>query len=221
MNQSIIFIALTLVSLIFFGQAAAQDCPKGLVNDPYPGSCGRYVDTNGDGYCDHSQDMVALEAANENRDDKITGSNFQGQSGEALLVGQNTSAVNNGSKSVAAGQGAGAGNSSVKIAPQYYMLPIFLVLLTTYLLSAWAAKTKKISVLAQRRAWNLILLILFAFTALTSVILLLRIDCRIGSPWPVDIAYWHIEFGWAMIVVSFLHILWRAAYFKGYFKKTS
>ena len=34
---------------------AWDNCPKGLVNDPYPGACRRYVDTNGDGICDLSQ----------------------------------------------------------------------------------------------------------------------------------------------------------------------
>jgi hypothetical protein len=34
---------------------AWDNCPKGLVNDPYPGLCRRYVDTNGDGICDLSQ----------------------------------------------------------------------------------------------------------------------------------------------------------------------
>ncbi len=34
---------------------AWDDCPKGLVNDPYPGECPRYVDTDDDGICDHSQ----------------------------------------------------------------------------------------------------------------------------------------------------------------------
>jgi hypothetical protein len=29
-------------------------CPFGLVNDPFPGRCKRYVDANGDGYCDNS-----------------------------------------------------------------------------------------------------------------------------------------------------------------------
>jgi len=32
-----------------------NDCPKGLVYDPYPGECGNYIDTDGDGYCDHSE----------------------------------------------------------------------------------------------------------------------------------------------------------------------
>jgi hypothetical protein len=39
--------------------AAAQHeggvaCPFGLVNDPYPGRCKRYRDSNGDGICDYS-----------------------------------------------------------------------------------------------------------------------------------------------------------------------
>jgi hypothetical protein len=34
---------------------AASDCPKGLVNDPYPGQCGLYTDKNKDGICDLSQ----------------------------------------------------------------------------------------------------------------------------------------------------------------------
>ncbi len=40
-----------LPSLVF----AWDDCPFGLVNDPYPGSCARYIDTNNDNICDHSQ----------------------------------------------------------------------------------------------------------------------------------------------------------------------
>jgi hypothetical protein len=30
-------------------------CPKGLVNDPYPGSCHHYIDRDGSGYCDLSE----------------------------------------------------------------------------------------------------------------------------------------------------------------------
>jgi hypothetical protein len=31
------------------------ECPNGLVNDSYPGLCGKYVDQNADGICDLSQ----------------------------------------------------------------------------------------------------------------------------------------------------------------------
>jgi hypothetical protein len=34
---------------------AWDNCPKGLTDDPYPGECSRYVDSNDDGICDLSQ----------------------------------------------------------------------------------------------------------------------------------------------------------------------
>ena len=48
--------AATATSQVTATAAAATRtlCPKGLVYDPYPGRCHRYVDKNGDGYCDLS-----------------------------------------------------------------------------------------------------------------------------------------------------------------------
>lgn len=34
---------------------AWEDCPKGEINDPYPGDCARYIDIDGNGICDHSE----------------------------------------------------------------------------------------------------------------------------------------------------------------------
>jgi hypothetical protein len=36
-------------------QRVATRCPRGLVNDPYPGRCRHYVDKNGNGICDLSE----------------------------------------------------------------------------------------------------------------------------------------------------------------------
>lgn len=36
------------------GQEGVVACPHGLTNDPYPGRCRFYVDTDGDGICDYS-----------------------------------------------------------------------------------------------------------------------------------------------------------------------
>ncbi|MHB1318483.1 MAG: DUF4405 domain-containing protein [Anaerolineae bacterium] len=36
-------------------QVVSTRCPYGLVNDPYPGRCRRYVDKNGTGFCDLSE----------------------------------------------------------------------------------------------------------------------------------------------------------------------
>ena len=34
---------------------AWNDCPSGEINDAYPGDCNKYIDTDKDGICDHSQ----------------------------------------------------------------------------------------------------------------------------------------------------------------------
>jgi hypothetical protein len=35
-------------------QGSGVACPRGLINDPYPGRCHFYVDSDGDGICDYS-----------------------------------------------------------------------------------------------------------------------------------------------------------------------
>jgi hypothetical protein len=52
-----VFISVLFVPLLLsVGSVYAwDDCPFGKVNDPYPGECGRYVDTDGDDICDRSQ----------------------------------------------------------------------------------------------------------------------------------------------------------------------
>jgi hypothetical protein len=59
---------LVVAGVLWAGTTSAwawDDCPLGLVNDPYPGACPRYVDTNNDGICDHSQPDPALSGATE------------------------------------------------------------------------------------------------------------------------------------------------------------
>jgi hypothetical protein len=63
-----ILILLVVAGVLGLGTLSAwawDDCPLGLVNDPYPGACPRYVDTNDDGICDHSQSDPALSAGTE------------------------------------------------------------------------------------------------------------------------------------------------------------
>jgi len=53
-----IFAALSTIPFIALGSmstSCATTCPYGMVNDPYPGQCPRYVDVGGDGFCDFSQ----------------------------------------------------------------------------------------------------------------------------------------------------------------------
>ena len=60
----VVFTLLLIVGLAgtFWGSAIAEaasgvwnSCPRGLINDPYPGKCRSYIDTNNDAICDRSQ----------------------------------------------------------------------------------------------------------------------------------------------------------------------
>lgn len=39
--------------------AAISSCPYALTNDPYPGQCSNYIDSNASGYCDYSENISA------------------------------------------------------------------------------------------------------------------------------------------------------------------
>ena len=62
--KKIVF-ALLLFSLIPASALAWDDCLHNEIDCSYPGNCARYIDTDNDGICDHSQ--LALE----DRNDKI------------------------------------------------------------------------------------------------------------------------------------------------------
>ena len=63
MKTKTLAIVLIFILLLFAANASGiveevyawDDCPKGLVNDEYPGECARYVDTDENGICDHSE----------------------------------------------------------------------------------------------------------------------------------------------------------------------
>ena len=49
------FVIIILLANLSINASAWDDCPFGLVDEKYPGTCPRYIDTNKDGICDHSQ----------------------------------------------------------------------------------------------------------------------------------------------------------------------
>lgn len=51
---------------------AWDDCPKEMVNDEYPGSCPRYIDTDENGICDHSEPAPEDRIDNKNQNKEIS-----------------------------------------------------------------------------------------------------------------------------------------------------
>ena len=74
-----------LLSATGGGVYAWDDCPKGLVNDEYPGECSRYVDTDENGICDHSEPAPEDRVDNKNADAEIT----EKQTGNSIALADN------------------------------------------------------------------------------------------------------------------------------------
>jgi len=64
---------LTMLLLLMTSVFAQYDCPFGEVNDPYPGDCGRYIDTDNTGYCDHSEPPQKIVQQTADVNELITG----------------------------------------------------------------------------------------------------------------------------------------------------
>jgi len=67
-QKSIVILSTIFFFLAFFSfnAIAWEDCPFGYEDEPYPGTCWRYVDENNDGICDLSQEEPIGEVQNKN-----------------------------------------------------------------------------------------------------------------------------------------------------------
>jgi hypothetical protein len=74
-----ILILSTLIILISLSPCitAWDDCPFGYEDEPYPGTCWRYIDENNDGICDHSQSESTGETQDESTEENSDSINKQ------------------------------------------------------------------------------------------------------------------------------------------------
>jgi len=194
--QSIFIISILLLTLISLGATSAQawdNCPFGEINESYPGTCGRYIDTDQDNICDLSQLPPAVRAQAENNENTDTTQNEQ------------------------AASSANTSSSSARI--QYYFIPIAALLFILYTLTYMLSKKKKIKRIQHRKTWNVLLLITFLVSSIFGIILALLISYEIRLSFYSDLLFWHVEFGIAMAMISFFHIGWHWNYYKRILQK--
>jgi hypothetical protein len=166
---------------------AWDNCPFGEINEPFPGTCGRYIDTDNDNICDYSQPSP------ENRVNLIEEENTNLQ--EVVTSAPNNSSSNN--KGI-----------------NYYFIPILLLLCIFYFLTFFLSKKKKIKRIQHRKIWNIILLVTFLVSGIIGLILAILISNGIKLSFYTDLLFWHVEFGIAMAIISLFHIAWHWNYYK-------
>jgi hypothetical protein len=105
------------------------------------------------------------------------------------------------------------------IASTYNPLPIALAITLLYSASWLASKKGAVSVHLHKQAWNLLLLLSFVALMAFSTILVLMVDSGFRNPLPIDVRFWHVEAGIAMVMIGAFHALWHISYFQAYMAK--
>jgi hypothetical protein len=193
--STIPFIAASALS----GDSSAAGCPYGVVNCPYPGQCGRYIDVNGDGLCDLSQ-TVGATTTDSTSNDQTDASNGE--------VANNQDSSNNNAtdpgNDVDGGFFGDGGDS-------YYILPVSLLLVVGYLFTYYLFKKGILKRNKHRRIWNLLVTAGYLGTSSTGLLLILLINLGVKTALNPSITFLHVEFSILMVIGTLIHIhiFWR------------
>ncbi len=99
---------------------------------------------------------------------------------------------------------------------EYYMWQTTLILVALYLLSLYLVKKGKLTLVKNRKIWNMLLLISGIITAFTSIFLLLRLNYGITISFPLNMITVHAIAGYTMLLIAIFHTLWHMPYWKSY-----
>ncbi|MDD5014856.1 MAG: hypothetical protein PHW73_07120 [Atribacterota bacterium] len=213
----IIFILIAFSSISIY---AWDNCPYGLEDDPYPGECKRYIDTDGDGICDRSQ------PAPEDRDtgivlsDNNIGENIKDDIGYSEKIEEKV-AVEFFVAEAASIQKTVSDSPSTKrkSLSDYNFLEIFFITLLIYFGGKLLARKSEISVCQERKFWNTLLLVSFIGSAGMGMILVFIRDYNWFRSINFNFLFWHVEFSIAMTLLGILHALWHLKYYLSIFIK--
>lgn len=241
-----IFFALILIAGIcaFASAQVVQDC--GAID--CPGRCGRFIDQNGDGFCDRgrlSSPAPATEAPAETdaskaevattintkstkstkstEDAKNTKSKTDQTEKEKLqeVATENIETIPESSTEAVTEEGLAA-EEPADSTPQkkpYDLILISALTIGLYALTFILVKANVLKKTTHRKIWNSILLITALVSCLLGFFLVFQINYGWKMEWFWKVKYYHVEFGIAMTIVALFHIFWHMNYWKSLFKK--
>ena len=224
-------ITLFLLFAVFAAMAvmAQQDCPQ----VDCPGICGRFVDADGDGFCDHGK-LSAKEKATVPAEQTApaaqtpqpkkpvkTVSDAPTTATQEVTETAETPVVETTVAEPEAATEATNGNEEPVEAPKPFRYPLFTILgitLALYLFTFAMVRTGKMAKPTHRKIWNVVLGLTCLVSCLLGIVLAFLINYGIHPTCYVTLLHWHVYFGIAMTLIAIFHIFWHTEYFKAIFK---
>ena len=221
MASTIPFIAASTMS-----SSCATSCPYGILNDPYPGQCPRYVDLDGDGICDLSQTTTTTaddtSTTSTTSDDTSTtdgatstdtghGNGSNADDGTLSNQTDANSTVSQDSPSLDSGNLDGD-------ATNYHVLPVTMIIIGSYLVTYFLFKKGILNRTKHRRIWNLLVTLGCIGSGGTGIILAVLINLGIRTALNPSLTFWHVELSVLMAVGTLIHLHIYRKPFKNMFR---
>ena len=200
-----------LASLALSGNSCAASCPYGLVNDPYPGQCGHYIDTNGDGICDLSQVTAATTTDASTSDATDSNDQIDANNADVSTNDHDPSNATVDPSNDSDGGFFGDGDN-------YFIIPLSLILISGYLFTYYLFKKGVLKRSKHRRIWSLLLTAGYLGSSGTGMLLVLLINLGIKTALNPSLIFWHVELSILMVITTLIHfhIHWKS--FKNMFR---
>lgn len=237
MKKTILIFLLALIAIPSFAQV---DCPQ----TDCPGRCGRFIDENGDGFCDHGHlssqteakaTETAVPAGNTHATSENKNTTPKSQTKEPAdqaaaspiekhdpdgMTGATTPAPEEArpdQSAPATNETEPDGNETSSRSP-YHLILISLLTIGLYAFTFILVKTKVMKLATHRKIWNVLLLISALVSCLLGFFLVIQINYDIKMDWFWTVKLLHVEFGIAMTIIALFHILWHTNYWKSLFR---
>jgi hypothetical protein len=185
-----LYVVILITLLTPIAVYAWNDCPYGTVDDPYPGQCPRYVDTNQNKICDHSESPSSGSLSNVSVTEQAS----------------NSAANNNGTSNPNDIQNANS------VPPENFnLIPVVITTIIIYLVTYLLYLEQRLTRNFYLAIWKYVLMASFIATGVTGLILTIFINYGIQSSWNLTIDFWHAEFAIVMAVSTLfhLHLYWK------------
>ncbi len=235
MRTKILTAMVFLLALCMTSQAQ-QDC--GVID--CPGQCGRFIDQNGDGFCDHGRLSKPAAEPVQNADTaktakpadkKKTADKPAAPAPNKAIEKKAENETGNAMPQAASAQTDTATVTDVEVSPAteeqpterrkspYDLLLISGLTLGLYVLSALLVKFNVLKKATHRKIWNVVLLVTAIVSCLSGFFLVIQINYGIAMQSMHTFRYWHVQFGIPMTLVAVIHILWHVNYWKSLLRR--